>query len=161
MPKTKEGCFPKVFFSADWQCYGGCQLCFLGAGTGVPAEIWSGTSLLHSGQTEAARACGWAPVVPGAGLPGWPSPGEVTPACQNLPALDRELPLPRMDPYPCFCNMQSMMGRNNISWRQRKVLFLFSPVCLSHSGCIQQYQECQAYDWPVISIKPIWSSLFS
>lgn len=56
----------------------------------------SGASLLHSGQAQATRACGWAPVIPGAGLPGWQSPGEVTPACQNLSALDRELFLGRI-----------------------------------------------------------------
>ena len=64
-----------------------------------------GAPLLHSGQMEATEACGWAPAVPEAGLPGWQSPGEVTPACQNLPAPDRELPPPKAGPYPRLCDV--------------------------------------------------------
>lgn len=65
-----------------------------------------GACLLCSVQMEATGACGWAPDVPGAGLPGWQSPGEVTPVCQNLPAPDRELPLPRGGPYPLLCHVR-------------------------------------------------------
>lgn len=116
MPNTKQACLQKTSFSAGWQWYGGCLRwgVFLGdtAGTGVPAEICR-EPLLHSGQTEATRTCGWAPAVPGAGLPGWQSPGEVTPVCQNLPVLDRELPPPRTGPYPHLCHEQQDGRKEN------------------------------------------------
>lgn len=108
VPNTKQACWQKTSFSTDNVTEGVCcEVCFLGdmASTGVPAEIcWEPLSCF--GQTEATGACGWAPAIPGAGLPGWQSPGEVTPVCQNPPAPARELPPSRAGPYPRLCDLR-------------------------------------------------------
>lgn len=110
MPNTEQTCLQKTSFSAGWQCYGGCLL--WGVFLGGPDWHWGACrdspvpSLSPSGQTEATEACGWAPAVPGAGLLGWQSPGEVTPVCQNLPVLDREPSPPRAGPYPRLCDVR-------------------------------------------------------
>lgn len=149
MPNTKQRCFPRMCFSAGWQCCGGCPLWVCLGGLqrfvrGLSPALWPnrGNHSLWLGS-----CCPWSRAT------GLQSPGEVTPACQNLSAL----PLPRADPYSLLCNMQSAGGSTDIFWRWRKAFF---SLWLSHSGCIQQYQEYHACDWPVISIKPIWSSSF-
>lgn len=83
------------------------------------------------------QAGGWAPAVPGAGLLGWQSPGEVTPVCQNLPMGSCFLSEWVLSFTSLMCG--SLTGREVNSWRWRKLLLLFSPACLSHPGCIQQY----------------------